>query len=80
MELWYNNIMANKKEFKVGDLVKFSGPDHSLTPADREKWGIIIAHDPSKRYEKWTIQWNDGNVWSSSCQPLEVFCSVGDKQ
>jgi hypothetical protein len=73
-------MVNEKKEFKVGDLVKFSGPDHSLAPTDREKWGIVIDYDPHKRYEKWTIQWNDSSVWSSSGRGLEVFCSAGGKQ
>lgn len=63
---------------KVGDLVRFSDPD--LSPADREKRGIVIDHNPSKRWEKWTIRWNNGNVWSMDNWPIEVICSTGDKQ
>lgn len=63
---------------KVGDIIKFDGPDHSLTPDDREKWGLVIDFDPSRVYEKWTIQWSDSLVWSSSGRGLKVICSAGD--
>ena len=65
---------------KVGDIVKFKGPDHSLSPADRVAWGLVIDHNPRKMYEKWTIQWNAESygrtVWQMSDRHLEVLFSA----
>ena len=69
---------------KIGDILKFKGPEHSLAAADRKKWGLVIDYNPRKPYEKWTIQWNDESygktVWQMSDRHLEVLFSAGESK